>query len=131
MKSQDTCPVAICQEEIAQYRRAFDADPRNRVALNAVTKTSIKHVAMNRQAVTRNNHAFSHLVKAGQSTSQNQSGRCWMFAGLNLFRTAAAEKMSLEEFELSQGFLFFWDKLEKSNFFLESIDRKSTRLSSH
>jgi bleomycin hydrolase len=76
---------------------------------------------MNRHAVTRNNHTFSHLVKAGPATSQNQSGRCWMFAGLNLFRTAAAEKLNQEEFELSQGFLFFWDKLEKSNFFLESI----------
>jgi bleomycin hydrolase len=91
------------------------------MALNAVTKTSIKDVAMNRHAVIRNNHVFSHMVKAGAATSQERSGRCWMFAGLNLFRVAAAANMNLEDFELSQSYLFFWDKLEKSNFFLESI----------
>ncbi len=27
----------------------------------------------------------------------------------------------LKEFELSQAYLFFWDKLEKANFFMEQI----------
>ena len=89
--------------------------------MNAVTKTSAKVVATNRRAVTRLNHTFSHTVKTGAATAQNQSGRCWMFAGLNLFRMKAAEALNLEDFELSQSFTMFWDKLEKSNFFLESI----------
>src|SRR2546423_1315766 len=113
--------VEICAGEIEEYRKAFAAEPRYRAALNAVTKTSLPNVAMNRSAVVRHNHTFSHVVKAGVATSQNASGRCWMFAGLNLFRMAAAEKMSMEDFELSPNYLFFWDKLEKSNFFLESI----------
>jgi bleomycin hydrolase len=111
----------ICGEEISHYRRAFESDPRYRVALNAVTKTTIKNVAMNRQAVVQARHTYSHVVKAGEATSQERSGRCWMFAGLNLFRVAAAEEMNLEKFELSQNYLFFWDKLEKANFFLESV----------
>ena len=28
---------------------------------------------------------------------------------------------NLKEFELSQAYLFFWDKLEKANFFLEQV----------
>src|SRR2546430_6166680 len=76
---------------------------------------------MSRQAVVRTNHTFSHVTKAGTATSQNQSGRCWMFAGLNLFRMIAADKMNMEDFELSQSYTFFWDKLERSNYFLESI----------
>jgi bleomycin hydrolase len=111
----------ICGDEISHYRRAFESDPRHRAALNAVTKTTVKNVAMNRQAVVRANHTYSHVVKAGEATSQNASGRCWMFAGLNLFRMKAAEQMNLENFELSQNYLFFWDKLEKANYFLESI----------
>ena len=107
--------------EIDGYRAAFARDPRKRVALNAVTKTSVNSVAMSRQAVVRASHTFSHVVKAGASTSQNKSGRCWMFAGLNLFRMSAAEQMNMEDFELSQNYLMFWDKLEKSNYFLESI----------
>lgn len=46
-----------------------------------------------------------------------------MFAGLNLFRVTAMEKLGLEKFELSQTYAMFWDKIEKSNFFLESIIR--------
>jgi len=30
-------------------------------------------------------------------------------------------KHNLKEFELSQAYLFFWDKLEKANYFLEQI----------
>ncbi len=115
------CGGALRCEEVAAYRKAFEADPRNRAALNAVTKTSVKNVAMNRQAVVRSNHTYSHTVKTGASTSQNSSGRCWMFAGLNLFRMRAATSMNLEDFELSQNYTMFWDKLEKSNYFLESI----------
>jgi bleomycin hydrolase len=113
--------VGLNAEELEEFRRAFRADPRNRIALNAVTKTNVKNVAMNRDAVVRANHTYSHVVKAGASTSQNGSGRCWMFAGLNTFRMAAAEQMKLEDFELSQNYLMFWDKLEKANYFLESI----------
>jgi bleomycin hydrolase len=111
----------LCAGELEAFRKTFESDPRNRVALNAVTKTPAKAVAMNRQAVVRCNHTFSHVVQAGAATMQNQSGRCWMFAGLNLFRMTAAEKMNLEDFELSQSYTFFWDKLERANYFLESI----------
>lgn len=117
----DTAGGAISAEDVSAFRKAFDADPRNRVALNAVTKTTVKNVAMNRSAVVRSNHTYSHTVKAGAATSQNGSGRCWMFAGLNLFRMRAAESMNLEDFEISQNYPMFWDKLEKSNYFLESI----------
>lgn len=108
-------------QQVDGFRRAFESDPVRRAALNAVTKTSVRSIAMNRQAVVRCSHTFSHIVKAGEATSQNASGRCWLFAGLNTMRMAAAERMNLENFELSQNYLMFWDKLEKANYFLESI----------
>src|SRR5690242_18228916 len=92
------CGGSLCPEEIASFQREFEADPRNRFALNAVTKNPVKNVAMSRQAVVRSNHTYSHTVKAGASTSQNSSGRCWMFAGLNLFRMQAAKEMNMEDF---------------------------------
>lgn len=54
-------------------------------------------------------------------TNQRSSGRCWIFAASNLFRVAIIRKYNLKEFELSQGYLFYWDKLEKANYFLEQI----------
>ncbi|HET9016352.1 MAG TPA: C1 family peptidase, partial [Thermomicrobiaceae bacterium] len=55
------------------------------------------------------------------------TGRCWMFAGLNLFRVGAKQKMGLKEFEFSQNFTLFWDKLERANYFLEAIIETSDR----
>lgn len=54
-------------------------------------------------------------------TNQRSSGRCWLFASTNVFRIAIMKRYNLESFELSQAYLFFWDKLEKSNWFLEQI----------
>lgn len=54
-------------------------------------------------------------------TNQRASGRCWLFASTNVFRVAIMKKHNLKEFELSQAYLFFWDKLEKANWFLEQI----------
>jgi len=59
--------------------------------------------------------------EGGPITNQRNSGRCWIFAATNTFRLALAQRYNLDEFELSQAYLFFWDKLEKSNWFLEQI----------
>lgn len=112
---------ALSRDDIEKMGAAFAADPKNVAAMNAVTKTSVRAVAMSRRAVNRVSHTFSHTVKTGEATSQASSGRCWMFAGLNTMRMAAADDMNLEQFELSQSYAMFWDKLEKANFFLESI----------
>ncbi|MDE2127940.1 MAG: C1 family peptidase [Armatimonadetes bacterium] len=111
----------LCPEDIAAFQKAFRSDPRYAAAMNSITKTSLRAVITRRAAVVRTNHTFSHMVKSGSSTSQNGSGRCWMFAGLNSFRMAAAAEMNLEEFEFSENYVMFWDKLEKANYFLENI----------
>lgn len=111
----------ICPEDLEHLRHEFEANPLNRLAMNAVCKTPITQVALNRSVVTRTNHTFSHMVRTGAATSQGRSGRCWLFAALNTLRVLAADQMSLEDFEFSQNYLMFWDKLEKANYFLESI----------
>jgi bleomycin hydrolase len=44
-----------------------------------------------------------------------------LFAATNVFRVGLIKKYKLNGFELSQSYLFFWDKLEKANFFLERM----------
>jgi bleomycin hydrolase len=113
--------TSLNDEVLAACRATFAADPVARIARNAIAKTPIKGVALNRDAVVRHTHTYSHTVKTGKATAQNASGRCWLFAGLNLFRTQIAEKLKVDDFELSQNYLMFWDKLEKANYFLENI----------
>ena len=108
-------------QDVERFSAAFDADPKNLLALNAVTKNDVNEIALSRQAVSRIDHTYSHLIQTPDATNQKSSGRCWLFAGLNTLRLKAMEKMKLEKFELSQAYPMFWDKLEKANFFLESI----------
>ncbi len=113
--------AAITSDYLSAYQEAFNSDPRNRLALDAVTRNPIHQVAANRQVVASTDHTFSHVLTTHEITNQQQSGRCWMFAGLNVLRVSAMENLNLEKFELSQSYLMFWDKLEKANYFLESI----------
>ena len=64
---------------------------------------------------------FSINLKTLPVTDQKSSGRCWIFAGCNVIREAIAKKYNLEEFEISQNYVAFYDKLEKCNYLLESI----------
>ena len=111
----------IRYEDIGRFAATFDAEPKNLLALNAVSKNGIRAVALSRAVVNRTDHTYSHLIETPEATSQKKSGRCWLFAGLNTLRLTAMEKMNLESFELSQTYPMFWDKLEKANFFLENI----------
>jgi bleomycin hydrolase len=104
-----------------QFQSQFEADPKNRLALNAITKNSVHAVAMNRATVAGTDHTYSHLLKSNDITAQERSGRCWLFAGLNVFRVEAMKRLNVEKFELSQSYMMFWDKLEKANYFLESM----------
>ncbi len=64
---------------------------------------------------------FDYQVYTKGITNQKQSGRCWLFTGLNVLRAQAISKHNLEKLELSQVYLFFYDQLEKSNLFLQGV----------
>jgi bleomycin hydrolase len=108
-------------KSLAGLRESFASDARNKLMQNAVTQTPVDDVALNREVVTSTDHTFSHHLDEWEVTNQKSSGRCWMFAGLNLIRVGAMKKMNLKKFEFSQNFTLFWDKLERANYFLEQI----------
>ena len=99
----------------------FDSNPAYRVMQNAVTQVTVHSLANRREVVTGANHSFSIMLDDWPVTDQKKSGRCWLFAGLNLLRAGAMKKMRLKDFEFSQNFVLFWDQFEKANYFLEAI----------
>ena len=113
----------ISRKDVQKFSSRFDADSKNRLAMNAVAKNGVAAVALNRETVHRTNHIYSNLIETPEATNQEASGRCWLFAALNTLRLSAIKKLNLEPkgFELSQAYQMFWDKLEKGNFFLENI----------
>jgi bleomycin hydrolase len=94
-----------------------------RLAISALNGASPKTVLASPAARIAEQHVFNVKIpfEGGPVTNQRQSGRCWLFASTNVFRVALMQKYGLEAFELSQAYLFFWDKLEKSNWFLEQV----------
>ncbi len=118
---------SLSPEKLRKLAAAFDGTPAYRLAQNAVTQTTVEDVALNRSVITGTDHTFSHLLDDWTVTNQKKSGRCWMFAGLNLLRAGMMNKMNLKEFELSQNYTLFWDKFEKSNYFLEAIIETADR----
>ncbi len=112
---------SITKELLEQFEKKCSADAACQVAKNAVTENGLKASAKNGEAQRTTRQSFSVKLKQGAVTNQKSSGRCWMFAALNTFRFEIIKKLNLENFELSQSYLFFYDKLEKANFFLESI----------
>ena len=111
----------ITAARLAELSAEFVANRAYRLAQNAVAQVTIDDVALNRQVVSSVDHTFSHKLDDWEVTNQKKSGRCWMFAGLNLLRVGAMKKMDIKEFEFSQNFTLFWDKFERANYFLEAI----------
>ena len=114
-------PAALTPKLVAAMEAEFAASDSYRVMQNAVTRVSVDSLATRRDVVTEADHSFSIKLDDWKATAQKKSGRCWLFAGLNLLRAGAAGKMKLKDFEFSQNWPLFWDKLEKANHFLEAM----------
>jgi len=112
---------ALSEEAINKIRGSFEMDAHTRAMYNSITNNDISILAVNRDILREHNVLFSHKIKTKGVTNQKSSGWCWLFAGLNILRPIVIQKHKLKEFELSQSYLAFWDKLEKANCFLENI----------
>lgn len=114
--------VSVSNDQIKQFREAFSADPLAKVGQNCLARTSIKDLTVN-QSVLQNTdvNVFSHKLEGWGVTNQKKSGRCWLFAMLNLLKRDTAKQLNVKEFEFSQSYIQFFDKLERSNHFLEAM----------
>lgn len=105
----------------AEYSGRYAASSLFRAMGNALSRQSVDDAAFCPKGRNAAQFRFSIDVPALPATNQKKSGRCWIFSALNTLREVTAKKLSLTEFEFSQNYLAFWDKFEKSNYFLESV----------
>ncbi|MCL2464548.1 MAG: C1 family peptidase [Micrococcales bacterium] len=112
---------ALETTQIDSWRTAFAGDKVARLVQNAVTRTSIDDIALDRSIVASIDTSMSTQLDTWKVANQKKSGRCWLFAGLNFLKQHVITGLDLEWFEFSQNYLHFYDKLEKSNWFLTSM----------
>jgi bleomycin hydrolase len=118
---------ALTPEQLASFRANFQANPTSSLMQNVVTQRDVNEIALNRAIVAEATHSFSITLDDWSVTNQARSGRCWMFAGLNMFRAETKNVLNVKQFEFSQSYLMFWDKIERANFLLEAIIETADR----
>lgn len=78
----------------------------------------VTSLALNYSVINDNPYLFNHEINLNLPiTDQKSSGRCWLFASLNLLRIITQlnwkNDYKIDDFEFSQNYLYFWDKLER------------------
>lgn len=112
---------ALDQKKILNFDAELKKMPQFKAMQNALFKKSINDVSFNSSNLNFKNHDFAINLYTLPVENQRMSGRCWIFAAVNLMREAICKKLNLENFALSQSYIAFWDKFERANFFLESL----------
>lgn len=112
----------ILDEKIfKQLDEAYELEPKNKVIENAISNMGIREASLNKNIINQHDFIFSNQIDTKDVTNQKKTGRCWMFAGLNMVRMHIAKKLNMEKFELSESFLYFYDNMEKANLFLQRV----------
>ena len=114
---------SISKSNLNSFKNTFNSNNNAKISRNALVRSDINNIAMDWDGLRSIDHTYSDVIsnEMEKVTNQKASGRCWGFAGLNLMRLSLAEKYNLKNFEFSQNYFMFCDKLEKSNYFLENI----------
>jgi len=113
--------TTLTSERVEEIQNAFQPGPGEERLVDAVIANPIDRIALNHEVVRNHNTLFSDEIKSGKVTDQKSTGRCWLYAALNVLRPAVVQRVDMEDFEFSQNYLYFWDKMEKANAFLENV----------
>ncbi len=104
-----------------ELKSSFNLSTEDTALINALTNNDLNELTLNREFLKKHNNLFSNKIETKGITDQKNSGRCWIFAGLNILRPLVIKKYNLKNFEFSQSYVAFYDKLEKANFVLEFV----------
>nr|XP_053766634.1 bleomycin hydrolase isoform X2 [Desmodus rotundus] len=115
--------VGLNAEKVAGLLQKLNSDPQFVLAQNVGTTHDLLDISLKRATVQSTQHVFQHVVpqEGKPVTNQKFSGRCWIFSSLNVMRLPFMKKLNIEEFEFSQSYLFFWDKIERCYYYLNAF----------
>lgn len=131
MASTNTSPSTRKHKILTNDSTAIKPDTINQVThqdstfkalQNIISSNPISNIALDREKYQSYQPPYNiNITPPVKITNQRRSGRCWIFAALNMIRRPMMSLYNLKAFEFSQSYLFFWDKLEKMNYALEAV----------
>ncbi len=110
----------ISPEQVDRWAETIPT-ANDKVMADIVANGNIRDIALNREKFIAHDSYVNYAIKMGDITNQKSSGRCWMFAALNILRPQVMKKYKVKNFEFSENYLMFFDKLEKTNLFLQAM----------
>ena len=113
--------MPITEKQLNAWSREYQSSRERQLSTMALSRSDIQDVAYVCAGEDKMRHKFSLELKTLPVTNQKHSGRCWLFAAANVLRERIAKDLKLENFELSQSYLAFWDKFERCNYFLNAM----------
>ena len=108
-------------EKFTNFLSEYSKEPKNTILRHALLNSGIETITRSQDFPTENDFKFSTDIKTMSITNQKSTGRCWIFAGLNVLREIIGKKLNINNFELSQSYFSLFDKLEKFNYEMEVI----------
>ncbi|XP_034828093.1 bleomycin hydrolase [Maniola hyperantus] len=123
ISSVTMCSNPLSLGTLDKFRNEFYSNPKNELAQNACARFDPFEVAINKRRTDGSLHVYNIKIESEGKpvTNQENTGRCWLFAALNVMRLPFMKKYCIDEFEFSQSYLFFWDKIERSHYWLNNI----------
>ena len=120
----------ITYKNISKFSHNFNKTRTNKVFKNANTKSNFENIITKSDYLQNKKRVFQKFIDVKtMPTDQEKSGRCWLFAFLNIIRINMIKKYNLDNFEFSQNYLFFYHNLEQANYFLNYIyDNKNKKI---
>ena len=73
-------------DEIAKFQQDYQQNKQNKIAELAVVNNGVQKASFNGEGIRDLNRTFSIEIPTDNVTDQKQSGRCWLFAALNVLR---------------------------------------------
>jgi len=113
--------MPVTSSQLDAWSKEYQASRERQLSTMALSRSDISDIAYVCSGEDKMRHKFSLELKTLPVTDQKHSGRCWLFAAANVLRERIAKALDLENFELSQSYLAFWDKFERANYFLNAM----------
>lgn len=109
-------------EDLSKLREEYLKSEKNTVVRHALMQNSLNSICYSQDYPQTNDFTFSIDIKTLPVCNQKHSGRCWIFSASTILREIINKKLNVrDQFEISQNYISYFDKLEKYNYYLENL----------
>lgn len=120
--------MQITLKQIQEFSEKYNKDKSNKQIEKRITKLGLEKACINEQIIKENPPIFNIELCDTKRYDQEDSLKCWIFAGINVIKRNIAENLNIDamNLELSDNYIAFFDKLEKSNDIYEKVIHANT-----